>query len=327
MAMALSIGRTRHAEQQFSELFRREVGPQLEWLERLRTRQRHRLAVEVLITIAASLSIVLLLVRLESGYATLGGVLAALAGVILVQRTQRGYLNEVRDAVMPALCEAIGDITHGTARAQGLDLDLLEGVGLLPRHDRRQIDDVFEGRYHGLGFTMAEVRLRSRRRGRRAGTRTVFRGLVLAIETPEEIPSRILIAKDAGRLGNWVTGWLTSLRGLHPVAVPHRAFDDRFEVYAREPAQVPETLTPGVCDALLGLADAHENRPVRAAFAGRRFYLAIPKRGDQFRLGSLFRSLGNLEQEAGRVLHDVQLVHRVIDQLHGGRPPLHRRAG
>jgi hypothetical protein len=43
----------------------------------------------------------------------------------------------------------------------------------------------------------------------------------------------------------------------------------------------------------------------------------MPRRGDRFRLGSIFRPLDDLENEAGRVLHDVQIVHRVIDTLHG----------
>ena len=46
-------------------------------------------------------------------------------------------------------------------------------------------------------------------------------------------------------------------------------------------------------------------------------HLTLPKRRDQFRLGSLFRSLDGLEAEAEQVLHDVRIVHRVIDTLHG----------
>jgi len=45
----------------------------------------------------------------------------------------------------------------------------------------------------------------------------------------------------------------------------------------------------------------------------------MPRRGDQFRLGSLFRSLDRLKDEAEQVLQDVRIVHRVIDTLHGER--------
>ena len=78
--------------------------------------------------------------------------------------------------------------------------------------------------------------------------------------------------------------------------------------------------TPAFCDSLAALAEAHRGVPLQGAFLGAHFYLAIPRRGDQFAIGSLFRPLDRLEEEAGRLLHDVQIVHRVIDCLHGDRP-------
>ena len=50
----------------------------------------------------------------------------------------------------------------------------------------------------------------------------------------------------------------------------------------------------------------------------------MPKKTNQFRIGSLFRSLDHLEAEVDGLLHDVQTVHRVIDYLHGLRPQLSR---
>lgn len=316
MAMALSTGRVGQPERRFARLFHREIKPQLGRLESLRQRQRQRLLWEALITATAALGTAFLLLQVEPGYAVLGGAVAAVLGALLMQKTQRRYLDEVRSSVMPAVCEAIGGVTHAVGPAPGLDLDRLATIGLLPPHDRREVDDVFEGVHRNTVFAMAEVRLRCRR-GRKRGTRTVFRGLVFVIETPKEIPTRILLAKDAGLLGNWASGWIRSFRGMNRVSVPHAPFEARFEAYADEPAQALETVTPGLCAALVELADAHGGGPVQAAFAGRHFYLAMPKRRDQFRLGSLFRSVAQLEQEAGRVLHDVQQIHRLIDRLHG----------
>jgi hypothetical protein len=69
---------------------------------------------------------------------------------------------------------------------------------------------------------------------------------------------------------------------------------------------------------MVALAEAHEGQAIQGGFRLQWFYLTIPwKRRDQFRLGSLFRSLDDLEEEAHRVLQDVRIVHRVIDTLHG----------
>jgi hypothetical protein len=46
----------------------------------------------------------------------------------------------------------------------------------------------------------------------------------------------------------------------------------------------------------------------------------MPRRGDQFRVGSLFRSTATLQGELAPLVRDVQIVHRLIDYLHGDRP-------
>jgi hypothetical protein len=220
---------------------------------------------------------------------------------------------------MPAVCRAVGDLSHSVGHAPGIPFDHLKALGLLPRHNRQQIDDVFEGRHRDTGFVMAEARLRQRSGGRRSQTRTVFRGLILAIEAPREIPARILIAREAGAIGNCLKGWIKGFSGLERVSLPHPAFEARFEVYSDDATVARDVVGPGFCDAMVALAEAHKRRPIQGAFQGRWFYLTMPKRGDQFRLGSLLRPLSGLKDEAERALKDVQIVHRVIDTLHGNR--------
>ena len=145
----------------------------------------------------------------------------------------------------------------------------------------------------------------------------MFQGLIFAIEAPGEIAAPILIARDAGALGNHIAGWIKGLSGLKRVMLPHPAFEAQFAVYSDRPQIARDTVGPGMCDALVALAEGHQGRPIQAAFRGRWFYLTMPRRGDQFRLGSLFRSLDGLRAEAQQVLEDVRIVHRVIDTLHG----------
>jgi hypothetical protein len=183
------------------------------------------------------------------------------------------------------------------------------------------VDDVFEGRHRDTEFVMAEAGLRYRSGGSKSRTRTVFRGVILAIEVPRTVPARILIAREAGAIGNRLKGWLNGFSGLERVQLPHPAFEARFEVYSDDRAVARDTVGPGFCDAMVALAEAHVGQAIQGAFRLRWFYLTIPsKRGDQFRLGSLFRSLDGLEEDAHGVLQDLCIAHRVIDTLYGDRP-------
>jgi hypothetical protein len=108
---------------------------------------------------------------------------------------------------------------------------------------------------------------------------------------PREIRARILIAREPGAIGNRLKGWSKRFSGLERVFLPHPAFEARFEVYSDDPAVARDVVGPGFCEAMVALAAAHRGRPIQGAFRGRWFYLIMPKRGDQFRLGSLFRPL------------------------------------
>jgi Protein of unknown function (DUF3137) len=324
MASAASCLRadTRSPSRRFSEMFRLEVAPHVERLEAERRRQRHSCLAVILATggVAAGALVVIWPVNPTVGLVValaLGALGFALQGYLRNQ-----FSSELRKLVMPAICQAIGELTHKVGDHTGIDLEELADLGLLSGHNRRAIDDVFTGRHRDAGFTMIEARLRRRGFGRRRSTRTVFRGLILEIETPKPIPARILIAQDSGAVGNRLKGWVKRVGGMERVAVPHPVFEERFELYADRPDLALETVSPAFCDAMVALAEAHDGKPLQGAFAGRHFYLAMPRSGDQFRLGSVFRPLDDddLEAEAGRVLHHVQIVHRVIDTLHGERP-------
>ncbi len=324
MAAVLSRTRPRPGrgtlEGRLADIFQREVEPNLAELER--QRRQHRAG--FVLALAAMLGGIFVVVLLAPGLreALFGGVLVLALGLYLMRRAQRGYTDRVRRTVMPAICRAIGDLGHDVARAPDLDLRRLAQVGLLPRHNRERIDDVFRGQHRDTGFTMAEVRLRRVRYGRRNRSRTVFRGLVFAIDVPRPVPARILIARDGGLIGNSLKGWIKGFAGMQRVALPDADFEARFEVYANDADAARAAVTPALCANLVALAAAQDRAPFQAAFADGRFFVAMRSRGNQFGLGCVLRSTDQLADEAARVLEEVRIVHRLIDYLHGERPPL-----
>jgi Protein of unknown function (DUF3137) len=324
MAAALPRTRAEQAERRLTKLFQREVTPNLAELERLR--RQHRLG--YLALLAATLGGIFLVFLLVQNlhHALTGSVVVLALGLLLMQGVERSYRNRVRRTVMPAICGALGDLSHGTGAAPDLNLGRLEQIGLVPDHSRARIDDVFCGRHRETGFTMAEVCLRRQRPGRRRGSSTVFRGLIFAIEVPRAVPARILIARDGGLLGNGLKGWIRRLDGMQRVTLPDQTFEARFELYADRSEVALATVTPELCANLVALAAAQDGAPFQAAFADGRFFVAMRRRGDQFRIGSLFRSTDQLEDEAMLLLQEVQIVHRLIDYLHGDRPTLRPEA-
>jgi hypothetical protein len=282
MATAIRSPRTGPRDRQFARVFQREIAPHIASLEAERAQGRTSF-ITTAIAFAAGIPMLLyVLWPFDRGWAVLGAVVALMIGVHVLGSRQRRFRNRVRDLVMPAICRVIGDLRHSGGSAPGIPFDDLESLGLLPRHNRRTVDDVFEGRHRDTGFVMAEATLRQRSGGRRSRTRTVFRGLILAIEVPRNVPARILVAPASGAIGNHLKGWINGFSGLERVSLPHPAFEARFEVYSDAPAVARDTVGPAFCDAMVALAEAHDGQPLHGAFRLRSFYLTIPKRRDSF---------------------------------------------
>jgi Protein of unknown function (DUF3137) len=306
---------------QLARLFQREIAPHLPALEAERAQGRSRFITTAVGVGAGAVVLLMVLWPLDPVWAIVAAVIPLVICLHMLGNQQRRFRQRVRDLVMPAICRAIGDLRHSAGSAPGIPFDDLESLGLLPSHNRRQVDDVFEGRHRDTGFVMTEAVLRYRRGGSKSRTRTVFHGLIVAIQVPRDVPACILVAREAGAIGNRLKGWINGFSGLERVSLPHPAFERRFEVYSDDPAVARDTVGPAFCDAMVALAEAYDDQAIQGAFRLRWFYLTIPsKRRHQFSLGSLFRTLDGLEEDAHRVLHDIRIVHRVIDTLHGDRP-------
>lgn len=304
---------TAEAHARLDEFFGGEIGPHLAQLEAERRKALRRCGVALL-----ALLVVLALLSLGDAVdlALLGAVAIALAaGACWL--FLREYRNAVRRHVAPAVCRAIGDLQHAVGGR--VPLWALRDARLIAPWSKEEVDDVFEGIWRDTLFMMAEVKLTTvKGSGKNSRTSTVFKGLLFFIETPRPIASRIVMR---GRRRWLLTPWRPKRReltGLRRVAIPHPAFNRRLQLWSNHPDDALEVVTPGFADAMAHLASTAGWRGLDAAFEKPNLAIALPRRGDLFRVGSLFRPASQLGRDAHRLLDEVLTVHRLIDLLHGG---------
>jgi hypothetical protein len=311
-------------ERGFAEVFRREIVPHLDGLERGRRQARARTLVRLGAVLAAMVAVVALAGILLEGAIVFLFVLVILAivfGGLIVRQPARAFGSEVRAVVMPPVCRFFGDMEYRRDAQDAFALHRFAETGVVGRFNRSRLEDLFVGRYRDTGFMMAEAVLRRRSGGgRNRSTRTVFRGLLFVIDVPHPFAGRVLLGREHGWLGNKVADWAESLRGLQRVPFAHEAFESLYQVYADDPATAQTLLSPPFLDSLVALAEAHRGRALRAAFIDGVFLLSVPMRRDLFEPASIFRPVYTIEADLHRLLLDVTIVHRVIDFLHGDRP-------
>lgn len=321
-------------EADFGTVFEARVAPELQRIEDdrkalLKTARRHA-AIPLGIATLLALWVLLAAGSLE-GKLVGAVVLLALGGVaawLLWRRQAAKWRGTVAEAVMPAVCEFLGDLSYDRGARKRFPIDRIQGLGLIGSHDRASLEDRLEGRYRDTEFELVEAHLRrtSRDSDGDSRTRTVFKGLLFRIGVPEPVPTDILIARDFGSVGNKL-GELLSFgtgRSMPKVAFDHAAFEQAFEVHADDPDAARRTMPPAFLDNLLAIAEdeggARSARAMTAGFQESSFYLALHRRGEFMEMGSLTRPVGGIEEDLHRVFGDLATIRRIIDRLHGDAP-------
>lgn len=234
------------------------------------------------------------------------------------------YRKAARDVVTPVVCEAIGGITYHENVRSG-EVGRLRRARLVAPCNTLDIDDVFQGTHDGVAFVMMELHLKmvtrsgsgsSRRSSTR--TRTIFRGLMFMIATPRPIPVPILIRGHRRRVG---TPWRLSdndLEGMQRIGIPDEAFTQRCSLWTSDREQAAQVVSPTCIGVIARLAASAGRKGIDAAFEIDQFLLLLPRRGDQFGVGGLFRGVRRLRADAHRLMDEILMVHRLIETLKRG---------
>jgi hypothetical protein len=277
--------------------------------------------------LAAAILVMMLALAVEAiGIASFAFVGILVAGTALAHYAGV-YRNAARDAVTPLVCEAIGDMTRTSGAAYEV-LGRLRSLPIVTPFAHHTLDDVFTGRHDGTDFTLAEIRLfnRSTRTSGSGQNRTtttkestVFKGLIFLIETPAAIPTRILLrGPRIPFLCDWRPAASALERlGFRRVAAPDAAFSRHLSLWAEDGEAALTIVGPGLAGTLARLAATAGWRRIDAGFSGTRFVLLLPKGGNSFSVGGLFRPVERLPEEARALMDEIMIVHRLIDVLKG----------
>ena len=306
-------------EGDLSAAFDTEIKPHLSELEAARLAFRRQFVARIIMDVAAVVAGVVA-THLAFGPQPLPAALIVTVGVVAffgwVKAPLKRYDAKVRSLVMPVVCRFLGDADYVRDAKTFDGIRHFVEVGVVGRYSRSHLEDLFTGRYRETDFAMLEATL-SRKSGKRS--RTVFRGLLFAVSVPIAVRARILIGRDHGALGNRLTAWFKEKGGMSAVAFDDPVFEERYTVYSDDGAEARSVLTSGLRQSLVAIAQAHD-RPIRAAFEGGRFLMAMETRHPFLEPASVFRSAHEMDHGLRTLVREATIVQRLIDYLHGDRP-------
>ena len=291
----------------------------LQDLETLRRAERSRALrrVAVLIGLGSALSAAGWVLNDDPEWVVLGLLVVAIGIRTWAWGPYTQFKDKAAETIMPAICAALGGLAYTRRPARYDRIQHFVDAGVVPSHNQPEVVDLLRGRHRGTDFEMTQAVLRVR--GGRS-TDTKFRGLLFAIAVPRDIPGPILIARDEGSVGNAAVGMVKRFADLTRVRFDHVGFEERFEVYARDPEAARGALVPSLLDTFCVIDDAFDRQGLQAAFVGRDFLMAVKTDTALTDPLSFLDPLGRPDAIVSALADRLTVAHRVIDYLHGDRP-------
>lgn len=210
------------------------------------------------------------------------------------------YAKTFKRELMPLLLRRHGELRYveGAVPAVGD----LAAKGLLPRHDRAEIDDAIAGRYAGYELRLSEIEL-ERKSGKNSST--VFNGLllVLAVDTPF-LGTTIVLDKSR-----------PAPSGLMPVRLEDPRFASIYDVHGNDQVEARTVLTPAVMERLLSMADGGDFFPPSCLVERDSITFAVAQTGTRL----LFEPPSLQAHDAATQLQylegELALVFRLVDAM------------
>lgn len=235
-----------------------------------------------------------------------GGVLAA----VLIHNHTQGKIKQV---LVGKTCAFMG--LDFATKDFAFPFERFRDAELLPRHDKRKLEDRIAGTHDGVQFELCEAHLERRKRSGGDDSdkdTTVFRGMLLVYSFSKPFNGQTVVVPDATWLGNLLGG---TGRSGERVTLEDPRFEKQFEVYSNDQVEARYLLTPHFMERLTELAGHFGNpRGLSVAFTGSDLLIVVRSGQDRFEGGSLFKPAVERER-ADELLEELKLIYRIVDVL------------
>jgi hypothetical protein len=316
-------------EQGFAEVFETRILPVMQNLqiERRMASSKGRRAAAVVAGLGAAVA-ALVAVLIPSGPSLLVGLgfvavvtVGLTVGLLKTMRTRVDHRAAQR--IAPILCEFMAiDRFRQQVGADFIDPTRFHDLRLVEAFDTAALEDGIEGVWRGVRYRLAEARLSLRQdhhdSGRPQQPVEVFRGLLMWVETPSEMPT-ILFLRRRGKVLAWMRDRFAGLEDMERLPFPDAEVEDQYDVFTSDAAAARAAVSPAFGRTLLTLRADHQGDEghLAAAFQGRGLYLAVARTDPFLRLDTADAEPAGLVKRVRAALADLAMPRRVIDTLAG----------
>ncbi len=212
------------------------------------------------------------------------------------------YKKDSKKLVMNKILAFWGNMRY-SEKGSDITWDSLVQSCLFGSFDGRDVDDDLAGTYNGTDIKISEQHLTRLVRTRRGSRRqTVFRGIIIVLETGKKFSGQTVVRVDRGWF-NFLTAPLNGKKknangsvtasfffksSLERVQLEDPVFEREWEVYAEDQVEARYLLTPALMERMLEIKRRFFGQRIEFSFFNNRVMIAVQTGQDMFETTSLF---------------------------------------
>ncbi len=236
-----------------------------------------------------------------------GGLSLAFLGGLYwwVTKPRREYAREYKRKILPKLASLFGDFRYELSGMIGMNV--LRPSGILPRHDKVDMEDFFTGSYQGVDIKFCEADFKQKRRGKnRTYYVSVFKGLIILLDMKsKKFYGHTMLDKDRAKIAEW---FKEKSDGLKRANLVDPEFEKIFDVYTNDQVEARYLIDPVMMERLKGVQEQYDGKGLTAAFYDSKLLILIESKHNYFEPADLEipatdpRSVISMKREIGEIL-------------------------
>tara|TARA_B100001989_G_scaffold252619_1_gene235357 strand:+ start:7449 stop:8486 length:1038 start_codon:yes stop_codon:yes gene_type:complete len=222
-----------------------------------------------------------------------------------VTQPKREYAKAFKQTILPELAKLFGDFKY-ILKGQ-IQLHEMQPSKILPRHDRYQSEDYFEGQYKGVNIKFSEIDFQQKRRNKnRTYYVSVFKGLAVLLElSGKKFYGHTIMDRDRGKISEWFKEKSSNLKRANLV---DPEFEKIFDVYTNDQVEARYLIDPLMIERMKGLQAEYDGEAMTASFYDSKMLVLIQSKHNHFEPADLHipatdpYSVLNMKKEIGEIL-------------------------
>lgn len=244
----------------------------------------------------------------------IGGVASLIFATLVIRKSDEPFDRAIATDVGALLARRALNADHILSPSKDfVSLEQLSSLRLIRNGGGQwQVTNGVSGTYMDIGFKICKAAKTERKDD---GYRTIFEGLVMEIDVPQQMPT-IIMRRKRNTIDRF-SGNAKVPESLKPVALGDSDFQEMFEAWTDDSALTHTLLGPQFTDRFRGLSEELTHRPLEFAlgFRGSKCYLCWPHPGKFLALSSRGKSQDEYAATCRAALEGFYLPQEILQAL------------